>query len=208
MKKGKWNLRVKGFTLTELIVVLAIMGILIAILGPTMTTYYRKSRVKDANTDAKMIYNASQTAAQSYISRDRVRDTADKSLISQNVIISYNGTDGTIQYTTVFGDAMTTVNTAGGTLIDDDLADLVESVNRTVSDAQNTNWAIYVQNYIVKGAISANSPTTNVVGYFSANKAQADDVSDRNYDGWLSTTADGSAVPDCLEEVCQKYDTP
>lgn len=206
MKKGKWNLRVKGFTLTELIVVLAIMGVLIAILGPTMTTYFRRSRIKDANTDAKMVYNAAQTSAQSFISRDRVRDTADKSLMGQNIIISYEAS-GAITYTTAFGGGFTAV-ASPGTLVDEDIADLVESVNRTVSDAQNTNWAIYVENYIVKGAISANDTASTIVGFYSANKAQADDVTSHTYSTWLTSIADGSADPDCLEEVCIKYDIP
>ncbi|MBQ9696680.1 MAG: type II secretion system protein, partial [Oscillospiraceae bacterium] len=52
---------VKGFTLTELIVVIAIIGLLLAVLMPTMSGYYWKSRVRSANANAKMVYNAMQT---------------------------------------------------------------------------------------------------------------------------------------------------
>lgn len=50
--------RSKGFTLVELVVVMAIIGVLAAILVPAMMNYIRKAQLKSANTNAKTAYNA------------------------------------------------------------------------------------------------------------------------------------------------------
>ncbi|MBR0484410.1 MAG: prepilin-type N-terminal cleavage/methylation domain-containing protein [Oscillospiraceae bacterium] len=195
------NSRVKGFTLVEMITVIAIIGVLLGVFAPAMSNYYWKSRVKAANADAKMIYNAAQTEVQKYIAFDRANTSAPSSLDGY-VMISYQpGTTPSVQA----GNPLSSdLSSYASTSLTNATANIVSGVNKTVSSADTKCWAVYINNYIVKASIAADQTTTPYVGYYSAGRITLPaERPTKVYSAWLSGNDANS-----LLGVASKYDTP
>ena len=68
----------KGFTLVELIVVLAIMTVLASMLAPSLTGYIDKANDRKLVAKARSLYNASQsTVSSQYATNSSFEQTTD-----------------------------------------------------------------------------------------------------------------------------------
>ena len=133
--------KVKGFTLIELIVVIAIIGVLAAILVPAMMGWVMKSRVTAYNNNASEICTQLQVTLTDL---DRNGTSVDKP-----VTVEFVGT---------------TCTSVSGTL-DDTAKDALEECAANLKDISHAKWAATISDGTVRAVVYSENNYKNVGGF-------------------------------------------
>lgn len=150
----------KGFTLVELIVVIAIIGVLAAIVVPTTLHFVNEARVEAANQEASNIFNALDGSITLAIAdgtkiykeseKDAVKDITNKeSLEDMLKDLEISKTDNTVTITLTYTPAVTTGESKAPA-----------KVTMTLTTDGDTG-AKYEKSYTVIGGTSPLQSTTN-----------------------------------------------
>lgn len=116
MKKTQKKLGNKGFSLVELIVVIAIMAVLVGVLAPTLIKNIEKSRESKDAQNIEQIKSSIEVALQDETAYDQAVPTASGSASSSNILVTLTSASASVNSTyasfkTEFDGIMSVANT-------------------------------------------------------------------------------------------------
>ncbi len=175
----------KGFTFMELIIVIAIFGILLAVITPAWSAYLQRSRFRTYNQKAKTVFNAAQIvitemefAERQFIARYNVGDISEQAAAASHIaspisggdwFFYWNGSNGTISLAdgTSIIDGDGNVNATGyletqEPAIVDWSNNIGAAITRITTDEMC--YKIWVRDYTVQSVVCAEDATSRFIG--------------------------------------------
>lgn len=171
--------RKKGFSLTELIIVMAIFAVLIAVVAPAWATYTRRVKFRTQNKKAKAIFNAAQVvltdlefAERKYRAVYNDSDASDENNKKMEQYIYtplteddwYYYWDGNVGYRCDWqGDAIEVNDTDSNFNITNEWNERIgREIERIVTD--DMAYKIWVNDYKVKCVVCASNENSRFIG--------------------------------------------
>lgn len=173
----------KGFTLTEMVIVLTIIGVLSAILIPAWNYFMRKAHERDATAKAKVVFNAAQTEITRIGMRERPflnkandssLDSTERLKASQQLYVGqgdfYFYWDGNNGVMLDPADGITEKDTVKNAANNAKLAKAINSIT-----GGNGFYKIYVKDYNVQSVMYADMSGSNYKGTYPVTMSTLED---------------------------------
>lgn len=191
----------KGFTLMELIIVIAIIGILAAILVPTWHYFIMQGRIKTQNNNSRVIFNAAQTECIRYKFKDRelngdikrqqdiinsTSETAEAKADAQAKILAnqaklYIDSDFYFYWDGETGYACD-VNCEKITKADDLNLAFTNALNRTVDTSDRVVYKIHIKDYKVQSVVCARNENDRAIGSYPVQRHERSNDKIKSFD--------------------------
>ena len=180
----------RGFTLIEMVIVIAIIAILLTVFVPAITGYMTRSRLNAANSNAKVLFNSAQTICQEFEFTDRSA--------AESALYGANSTGRLIIYSPEFSSAMTvtpfnadfgTDTTQPGARLNQDTSSSFRGrLGRLFLENSEICWLLVIQDYQVRAAFCATTSSTDYIGAYPTKFVEREGLGDGETLGSISDT--------------------